>query len=91
MAFGGLRAFNGGTVRKRMERRRKAGWASGCVCVKVAEVAAAGWRHQNQTNPKANCPQLPSCPAGRDTRSGRSGKPAETFRQRSKHSKHPEI
>lgn len=42
------RAFNG--VRKR--RRTKAGWAAGCVCVKVAGVAAAGWPQTSRVDPQ---------------------------------------
>lgn len=52
--------------------------AAGCVCVKAAEVAAAGRRSRDRRGPGRGCPRGPLCPAEPDTRSERSGRPEES-------------
>lgn len=65
---------NGGAA-KMTRRRRTAKRAAGCVCVRVAEVAAAARRGWGPGGLGPGCLPSPLCRAGLDTQSGRSGTP----------------
>lgn len=67
--------LSGGAAWRTRRRRRRARRAAGCVCARGAEVAAAGRRCRGRGGPGPDCLPSPPCPAGLDTRSGRSGTP----------------